>query len=150
MSGVWPIVRNYVKKQSSHANQWPSAINYDHIMRKRQEPADTLITNLNKFMNLFGLNTNRKLAKASGVSDRMIGKIRNKESIPSIDVTEKLASAFGLTGWQLLIPDLQEDLAKSGKLDRLIDNYSHASAEDRDFLDRAAEQAAKFRKASGQ
>lgn len=79
------------------------------------------------------------LARRSGVSDRMIKYILAKERIPSIEIADSLAQPFGLSGWQLLKPNLNIRLAQEGKLDRLLDNYSGLSDTARDYIDEVAE-----------
>jgi len=46
------------------------------------------------------------LAKLSGADQRMIGRVLAQELSPTVDMLEKLARAFGLHAWQMLIPDL--------------------------------------------
>lgn len=46
------------------------------------------------------------LAKRSGADQRTIGRVLARELSPTVDMLEKLARAFGLHAWQMLIPDL--------------------------------------------
>lgn len=85
-----------------------------------------------------------ELAKKSGVSERMIGYLLAKERTPTIEVADALAKPFDLTGWQLLIPGLHIDLAKAGKLEQLVHNYSSASDKGREYIDRVSEQEAQY------
>lgn len=52
----------------------------------------------------------RALAEKSKVAQKTINKILNQQSSPTAEITEKLAKAFGLNGWQLMFPDLPTDL----------------------------------------
>lgn len=86
-----------------------------------------------------------KLAAKSGVSKRMIGYIFSKERKPTVELAEALASAFDLSGWQIIMPGLQADLMKSGKIDKLIHFYTASSDAGRDYIDRVAEHEAKYK-----
>lgn len=74
------------------------------------------------------------LEKKSGVSGRHIDFMLKYERYPSIEVADKIGSALGLTGWQMLIPGLPYDLAKSGKIDSLIREYSESSKATQDYV----------------
>lgn len=84
------------------------------------------------------------LAKKSGVSKRMIQYLLKCEKTATIDLIDALAQPFGLTGWQLIMPNLSEDLLKDGTLERLVENFSRSSTEGRDYISRVAEQEAKY------
>lgn len=86
-----------------------------------------------------------ELARRSGVSERMIAYIMAHERKPTLDTAESLAKAFGLAGWQLLVPDLPVHLAKTGKLEQLLRNYSRASEKGREYIDHVAEHEARYR-----
>lgn len=106
-------------------------------------PVDVIVGNLRALMRSSGIKK-KQLSERSGVSERMIGYILAKEKTPTVEVTDMLARAFGLSGWQLMIPDVRADLAKSGKISKLVRNYSVASDNGRDYIDRVAEQEAKY------
>ncbi len=101
--------------------------------------AKILVSNLKMLMKEHKITGNRHLSRISGVSDRMIGKILNHESIPTIEITEKLADAFGMTGWQLIIPSLKTDITKMKELEDVLKNYMEASDRDREVIAHVAE-----------
>lgn len=113
-------------------------------MKTRQNTCDTLIANLRALMKAGGMKL-PGLAIKSGVSLRMINYILSKERKPTVEIAEALARAFNLKGWQLIIPDLPVDLARSGKLNTLVKNYTHSSEAGREYIDRVAEQEAKYK-----
>jgi transcriptional regulator with XRE-family HTH domain len=109
----------------------------------RPKTNDTLVTNLRALMKATKM-TKQVLHQKSRVSERMIGYILAHERKPTVEIAEALASAFGLTGWQLIMPDLPIEIAKSGKLDELIHNYSLSSESGREYINRVAEQESKY------
>ena len=113
-------------------------------MKTKPNTVDTLVVNLRALMKTMKLNK-QELAKKSGVSERMIGYILAKERKPTVEITEMLAKPFGLTGWQLILPGLPVNLVNVGKLMKLCENYSHASTTGREYIDRVAEQEAKYK-----
>ncbi len=117
---------------------------YAGFMASPTDSIDTVINNLRSLMRETGLNK-PKLAKKSGVSERMIAYILSKERMPTIEVLEGLAKAFGLKGsWQLTIPGIRIDPADSGKIDALIKHYAESSEEGRAHIDHVAEREAKY------
>lgn len=85
--------------------------------------------------------TPEKLSKECGgtPSGRMVSYILKSERVPSVQVAEALAHAFGIEGWQLLLPSLEIKLARDNKLSKLIQNYSSSSPEGRNYIDKIAE-----------
>ena len=55
------------------------------------------------------LQSQPRLAAASRVAQTSIGRILRGEQSPTLDVVHKLAHAFGLEAWQMLVPDLEPD-----------------------------------------
>lgn len=88
----------------------------------------------------------RDLAKRSGVSQRQISNILSNAVACSIETAEALAGAFGLTAWLLLNSDLPTSLLESAALRKLVHDWIAAKDIDRDYLNRAADQAAKYSK----
>jgi len=52
------------------------------------------------------LRTQATVAKAAGVDQRTVGRCLNQEHAPSVVQLGKLAGAYRLEAWQLLVPDL--------------------------------------------
>ena len=55
------------------------------------------------------LNSQPKVGAASRVAQTSIGRILRGEQSPTLDVVHKIAHAFGLEPWQMLVPDLEPD-----------------------------------------
>jgi len=101
-------------------------------------PADTLVINLKMLLKKRDMKPS-ELSRLSGVTERMIHYILNGQRKASVEIAGKLAEAFGLTGWQIIMPSLPYDLAKSGKLDKLIDNYSHCNQTTQSYVSQVME-----------
>lgn len=103
----------------------------------------TLINNLQMLM--ARTNTSPSwIAQKSGVSKRMIEYIISGERGASIEIADKIAEAYGISGWQLIMPSLPYDLAKSGKLQKLIENYDHCNTETKNYVYHVMEREAKY------
>lgn len=89
------------------------------------------------------------IATHSGVSKRMIDYIVEGERTPTIDTANKIAECFGLAGWQMQMPSLPYDIAKSGVLDHLIDVFTHSDKETRNYTLKVMERDAEYNKAEG-
>lgn len=110
---------------------------------KRPNTRDTLAKNLKMLLQLRGWNQ-VQLAAKSGVSQRMISSVLAKQSGCSVETADALAQPFGLTGWQLILPNLSEDLVRSGAVASLVDSYMSASPEGRALIDAMALREAKL------
>ena len=112
-------------------------------MPNRSTLHDNLINNVRVLQRELGVNKS-ELSRRSGVSLRMINYILNGEKKASIAITEQLAKAFGLSGWQLLLPTLNAEMISTGSLDQLIADFSKSSREGRDYIMRIADREAKY------
>ncbi len=92
--------------------------------------------------------TSADLAKKSGVSKRMIDYILNEDRKATVELAGKLAEAFGLTGWQLIMPSLPYEIAKNGTLNQLIKDYSHCGTESQDYINHVAQREAVYKSGS--
>lgn len=52
------------------------------------------------------LGSNPKLAKKTGLGTGSISRLRNGEVDPTLSTLEKIAKAFDLSPWQLLVPGI--------------------------------------------
>lgn len=102
-------------------------------MNTRPSTQESIINNIRMLLKEFHWRV-PQLELKSGVPRTTIYSILNKNRIPGIDTTDQIAQAFGLTGWELLYPNLTADLAKRGKLEQLIDQYSNASQAAQDYV----------------
>ena len=103
----------------------------------------TLSINLKHLMLMYGY-TQEQLVKRSGVSRRTIGSALKGENATSIEKAEKLANAFGLEGWHLIMPNLPRDIEETKHLSDLVKNYIASSNDGKEMIERVAEREAKY------
>lgn len=88
------------------------------------------------------------LAKKAGVSQRTISNLLNPDaagnSMLLVNV-DKVAAAFNLPGWRLMIPGQDEDLLSSASMDRLVTNYMEADKKGREYIEHVAAKEALYR-----
>lgn len=114
-------------------------------MQKKPRPADVFRTNLKGLLDRTGMKVTQ-LERDTGVSSRMIRFILDGERKPTVDMAEAIAHGFGLTGWQMLLPNLLDDLVNSHQLELLIQLFVDTPADGRDYVLRVAEKESKYSK----
>lgn len=82
--------------------------------------------------------TQQELARRSGVSQRMISGILREEMGCSIETAQALGEAFGLTGWQMIVPDLSDDLESAPGLTTIIKGYTATDRAGRELMEQLA------------
>ena len=107
-------------------------------------PAETLVINLKMLITKTEINS-AQLSIKSGVSKRMIDYLLNYERKPTVDLAGDIAEAFGLSGWQLIMPSLPYDLAKDGTLDKLIKNFFQCEPVSQDYIFSVAQREAIYK-----
>lgn len=71
------------------------------------KPRAILAQNLKALMgNPNGPNSQSELKRRSGVSQATIGRILRKEAAATVETLAALAGAYGLEGWQLMVPGM--------------------------------------------
>jgi len=106
---------------------------------------DSLINNLRHLMRKEKLSE-QALAKRAHVAQKTINKILNGQSAPTLDTVDKLAFAFSITSWQLIMPNLPEELISSGSLEKLYKSYIQATEKGREYLIHVAEHEAEYKR----
>ncbi len=117
------------------------------MKHSRESTRTIVVNNLKSLMTEFGIQK-QDLPKKSGVSSRMVSYILAGERTPSIEILDKLASAFGITGWQLMVPNLHASLVRNGRLEKLIQSYVEIAEEGRELIDRVAQRETEYKRAS--
>lgn len=108
----------------------------------RQSTRDNLVSNLRWLMQATNWNQ-VELAKRSTVSQKSISKILRGEMVPTIELADKLAAAFGLSGWHIIMPDLPRDLVGSTTIEKLFKDFVLSDDDGREMLLRMAAREAK-------
>lgn len=83
-----------------------------------------------------------ELARRSGVSQRHISDILKGLTDPTTEMVEKLAGAFAVQSWQMMMSDITEDLLTSTDLQIVVATYVSTPA-GRRLIDGAAEMVRK-------
>ena len=107
---------------------------------------DYLSANMDMLL-LFHQWTPKELSRRSNVSPRMIAYILQKEKTPSIDVVEKIGSAFGVKGWLMISPYL--DLKTYKNLEKLNQNFASSSDQGKDYILMVAQREAEYSRKAG-
>ena len=113
------------------------------MRNQRPMPAETLAVNLRHLMEKKGWSQT-EMARQSGVSQKKISNILSQEQQASLATVDKLAAAFNLNLWHMIMPNLPEDLLHSPSIEHLFQYYSSASETGRDYINRVAEREAKY------
>lgn len=91
------------------------------------------VKNLRYLLDVTGIHKN-DVAKKSGVTPRYIDYLLNYEKYPSIEVAENIGASFGLNGWHMILPDLNYELGKNGKLDELLTDFKNSTKVTQDYV----------------
>lgn len=137
MSGEW--LRN-ITQQSARTGQYSA-----NMTINRPSTRDTIAENLRVLMEMANM-TQAQLAKKSGLSQRQISNVLNKQTGCGIEAADAMARVFNLNGWQLLMPHLPKEILTSPTLGRLVESYVRASPDGRDMINRVAEREALYGK----
>ncbi len=92
--------------------------------------------------------TQKELAALSGVSQKSISDLLNyggavsKE--PRLGTIEKLAKGFGISAWQLQIPNLPTDLLQNQMVSKVVENFRDAGPGGRENISRIAESEVRY------
>jgi transcriptional regulator with XRE-family HTH domain len=88
------------------------------------DEAKNLARNLRRLMEFFKANQ-KEVAKKAGVSQKTISNMLNpgEQKSPQLSVIEKVASAFGVKTWHLLIPNCPDELLFNHSIEKLVENY---------------------------
>lgn len=113
------------------------------LMAAQESTRDILSRNLRSLM-----DDNRwsehDVARKSGVAQKTVNKILNRQTLPRTDTVDRLAKAFGLASWQLTLPVDPEELSDTGSFKVLLSHYLKASPDGRQHINRVAEREADY------
>lgn len=101
--------------------------------------------NLQALMERDGLSA-MVLGKKSKVAQKTVWKILNGKSAPNLDTVDKLAAAFGVTAWHLIMPNLPDELLSDRKIEQVVSLYVQAEDKVREYIHHVADREAKYEK----
>ena len=104
------------------------------MTKKDSRLAKNLLKNLRTLMKAEGLETAADLAKRTKTTKRHCDYILKEERIPSLKVVEDLAQAFGMDGWELLLPKLIPD-PDPKRFNSLIQKYMDSPEQTKSYID---------------
>lgn len=111
----------------------------------RQPTRESLARNLKYLLDKHELSYRAVADRTDGaVSAKTVGNMANAVGGSSIDNVEAVAQVFGLNGWQLILPNLIEDLENNTSIARVYENYFRSNAEGRRHIQRVAEREAEY------
>lgn len=130
--------------QCNHLSEY-YRLYYSEAMGAKTLPQENLARNIKFLMAKHGHSVPELAAKLKGrVSRSTLHYILNCEKIARIDTAEQIANVYGLSGWHLISPTLQEDLENSPTLSALVSNYMTASEEGKHHIEQVAEREAAY------
>lgn len=110
----------------------------------KQSLSEIVRKNVIAFRDKFGWSTN-ELARQSKISTRMAAKVVNGESAPTTNTIEKLARAFGVEAWELMLPNAHPDQLLGSHISDVQAVYIVADKEGRELMEAAAKHVAAHR-----
>lgn len=103
---------------------------------------ETIARNITVLMKINKISQ-KDLERRSGVSQATISNLLNPNSnvhySPTAQILEKIAGAFEIKLWQLLIPDISPELLLSRTIEKVVENFVAADDQGRDAITRIAE-----------
>lgn len=120
-----------------HNNATP-LFHHGNVKQKRPQVRAILSANLRALKERRDW-TQTELANKAKISQRYVSSVLNQEQAPTTEIVDALASAFGLPGWVLLIPDIPIELLDSPDIPLLLQHYLGAGPDGRGLLDKLAE-----------
>lgn len=114
--------------------------------RQKQQPTrESLARNLKYLLDRHEMSYRVLSEKTHGaVSAKTIGNMVNAVGSSSIDNVAAVAQVFGLNGWQLILPNLIEDLENNTSIAKVYESYFNSSADGRRHIQRVAEREAEY------
>lgn len=122
-------------------NRSSPLFHYGNVKQKRPAIRATLAANLLALKDRRGW-TQTEVAIKAKISQRYVSSALNQQQSLSAEIVDALASAFGLPGWILLIPDLPVEVLDTQRIPLLVSHYIHAGQTGQKAIDGYAEREA--------
>lgn len=101
--------------------------------KKHPKTVICFVTNL-KYLLEVTVMQKSELAMKSGISARYIDYLLKFEKYPTIEMAENIGKSFGLSGWHMILPNLNYELGKNGKLEELLKEFTNSSKVTQDYV----------------
>ena len=96
-------------------------------------PKEVLSRNLAFLMALRGWNQ-VETAKRAHVDQKVISYVLRQAKTPGLDVVDKIAAAFGLNLWHLIMPTLPDDLTAPTSIREIYDEFFACDSEGKKLI----------------
>ena len=113
--------------------------------KKNPAPKLALAANLKALLDAHKMS-GPALAQRAGIDRKSVNNMLNARYNPNYDNVEAVAEVFGLTGWQLILPDLHTNLPMANEVRKLLENFHRASDEGRRTILNVAEMTGTYDK----
>lgn len=104
---------------------------------------DTLSANIRLLMQMNDWDQ-KTLANKAGIAQKTISNMATMSNSASIDNIAKVAKAFRVPSWLLIMPGITRETVASNKIPTLVTNYIHSTDTGREYIDRVSEQESKY------
>jgi transcriptional regulator with XRE-family HTH domain len=111
-------------------------------------PKEVLARNLAFLMQLRGWKQ-VETAKRAGVDQKVISYVLNQKKTPGLDVVDKIAAAFGLNLWHMIMPTLPEDLTSPTSIREVYEDFFRSDPAGREHIAQVAHREAEYNKNHG-
>lgn len=105
----------------------------ENDVKKHPYTVICFVNNLNYLLDITRIHK-KDVAKKAGVSARYIDYLLAYRKYPSIEVAENIGRAFGLNGWHMILPNLDYELGRNGKLEELLKEYTGSSKVTQEYV----------------
>lgn len=118
-------------------------------MGRRPTTRETIAANLRMLMEQSSPPLSQhELARKAGVSQKSISNMldpsRPGVSAGTLDKLDRVAAAFGLTSWHLLVPTLPDDIRECHRIGELVADYIVTPQSSREIIFHTAERERKL------
>lgn len=96
-----------------------------HMAKERIPPRQRLAKNLRVLSKVHELS-GHQIGRKAGIDPKTVSNMMRAEFDPRMSMVDKVASVFGLAGWQLLAYDMEKHPPDSAQVARLLEHYSAA------------------------
>ena len=117
-------------------------------MANRPMPKEVLSRNLGFLMNLRGW-TQAETAKRAHVDQKVISYVLRQAKTPGLDVVDKIAAAFGLNLWHLIMPNLPEDITSPTSIKDIYEDFFASDQEGKRLIAQLAHREAEHNQNHG-